>query len=210
MTCHQRDHRNAAGENDQTMNHLLVICHPRPGSFVRAVGMVCAEVLEEAGHEVRVRDLYDAGFDPVLSADDLQAIENGEVPPDVRAEQQHVQWADAITMIHPLWLNGLPAMLKGYLDRVFSYGFAYGLDEDGSDVGLLGGRSVALITTTGALESESVRRGVKPAMDHVLRDNFVYCGLEDVGHLYLWGVSQVGDDDRRRMLDRAMEFVTSI
>ncbi|MFH1018492.1 MAG: NAD(P)H-dependent oxidoreductase, partial [Pseudomonadota bacterium] len=107
------------------MNHLIIYSHPNPKSFNHAILEEFSGALRDAGHEVRVRDLYAIGFKPVLQGSDLEQA--GKRPPaeDICAEQAHISWADVITFIFPLWWAGMPAIAKGYLDRVFSEGFAY-------------------------------------------------------------------------------------
>ena len=98
------------------MKHLIVYCHPNPESFNHAILTTLSKALREAGHELRVRDLYALGFDPVLTGSELASVQKGEIPDDVRAEQEHVSWAEVITFVFPLWWAGMPAMLKGYLE----------------------------------------------------------------------------------------------
>lgn len=87
--------------------------------------------LEGKGHEVRVRDTYELNFNPVLGASDFISFSQGNTPEDIKEEQEHISWADSITFIYPVWWAGLPAILKGYVDRVFSHGFAYAYGENG-------------------------------------------------------------------------------
>ncbi|MEJ1715164.1 NAD(P)H-dependent oxidoreductase, partial [Escherichia coli] len=77
--------------------------------------------LQKKGHEVEVRDLYEMQFQPTLGRSEMI----GGIGEDVVVEQEYLKWADVITFIYPIWWTGLPAIMKGYIDRVFSYGFAY-------------------------------------------------------------------------------------
>ncbi len=102
------------------MRALVVYCHPREGSFTAAVRDLVVGKLQEAGAEVRLIDLYARGFDPILSAREhegyLDCPEN-RVP--VEEDCRDLQWADSLIFVYPTWWYGLPAMLKGWLDRVF-------------------------------------------------------------------------------------------
>lgn len=101
------------------MKALVVYCHPRSDSFNAAVRDVVLERLSEAGAEVRLTDLYADGFDPALSAEDHRTYEN--VPDNrvwVQAECDNILWADTLIFVYPTWWYGLPAVLKGWLDRV--------------------------------------------------------------------------------------------
>jgi len=107
------------------VRHLVVAAHPSTQSFNRAVVKTYIAALRERRHRVECRDLYAAHFNPILSARDLAAIGHCKAAPDVRREQAAIRQADVITLIAPMWWSGFPAMLKGYIDRVFCAGFAY-------------------------------------------------------------------------------------
>ncbi len=101
------------------MRALVVYCHPRSGSFTEAVRDVVLEKLQSAGAETRVADLYARGFDPVLSAEEHKGY---ELCPDncapVQADVEDIRWCDTLIFVYPTWWYGLPAILKGWLDRV--------------------------------------------------------------------------------------------
>ncbi|WP_046242868.1 NAD(P)H-dependent oxidoreductase [Hymenobacter terrenus] len=131
------------------MNHLLVYAHPNANSFCHAVLERIVQTSQELGHATEVRDLYALGFDPVHRGIDAQSLQTGEpLAADVRTEQQHLVWADVITLVYPNWWNGMPALLKGYIDRVFTSGFAYTYDHNGL-VGLLKGKKALVFNSTG-------------------------------------------------------------
>ncbi len=98
---------------------LVIYCHPKEGSFASAVRDTVLERLEAAGAETRLRDLYAEGFQPVLSGPEwsgyLDAPAN-RVP--VESHVADLQWCDTLIFVYPTWWYGLPAMLKGWLDRV--------------------------------------------------------------------------------------------
>ncbi len=132
------------------MNVLVVYAHPNDGSFNEAILKTAVSALESKGHEVVVRDLYKLGFNPVLSSEDLAALHGGNVPSDIAAEQEFIKKADLITFIYPIWWTGLPAIIKGYVDRAFSYGFAYQYNESGGIDKLLSGKKGVIINTHGS------------------------------------------------------------
>lgn len=101
------------------MRALVVHCHPRPVSFTAAIRDVVLARLEAAGAEVRLVDLYEAGFDPVLSPEEHCAYL--EAPRNRARVDRHcadIAWCDTLIFVYPTWWYGLPAMLKGWLDRV--------------------------------------------------------------------------------------------
>ena len=130
------------------MKHLIVYSHPNPKSFSHAIFETATETLKSNNHEMVVRDLYSLNFDPVLKASDFVSIQAGDITSDIKEEQNHVTWCDIMTMIYPVWWTGLPAMFKGYIDRVFSHGFAYAIGDKGIEQ-LLAGEKVIIFNTQG-------------------------------------------------------------
>jgi NAD(P)H dehydrogenase (quinone) len=170
------------------MRHLIIAAHPRAKSFNHSVVEAYTAALQERGHRVACRDLYAIGFDPVLSARDMAAIGRGKPARDVRTEQQAIRAADVITLIAPLWWSGFPAMLKGYVDRVFSAGFAYVIKGNEYRPGL-SGKKGAIITTSAASVEELRSSGALRALKAAYHDGLMeFCGIELVGHLYLDGI----------------------
>ena len=120
------------------------------------------ETLRAKGHEVRVKDLYGEEFDPILKGSDFATFQAGKIPPDIKAEQDTILWAEMITLVHPVWWTGLPAMLKGYIDHVFSLGFAYVWSRWPQRT--VGGRKVVIFNTQGALKEEYDASGMTDVM----------------------------------------------
>ena len=128
-------------------NILIVTCHPEPQSLNHALTRHAVTTLAGAGHRVVESDLYAMRWKAVVDGDDFpaeppgtrlspgsasrRATEGGSLTSDVAAEQAKLLAADAVIFQFPLWWFGLPAMLKGWFDRVFSNGFAYGLTAPG-------------------------------------------------------------------------------
>lgn len=181
------------------MNYLIVYGHYNPDSFNRALLDVLTGTLGTT-HQVEVRDLYSLHFNPVLTGADMEALEKGTPPVDIQAEQDFVRWADMLIFVYPIWWSSMPAIVKGYIDRVFSFGFAYTVDETGPR-GLLGGKKVYIANTTGADQETNSEYGVFQSM-HNLTDVgiFQFCGLEIAGHNYLTAVPYITDDERQVML----------
>ena len=189
------------------MKHFVLYCHPDSKSFCHAIIENVVDTLRGKGHEVRIKDLYADGFDPVLKGSDFAAFQAGKTPPDIKAEQDHILWAETITVIHPVWWTGLPAMLKGYIDRVFALGFAYAFGPDGPK-GLLGGRKVVVFSTQGANKEEYDAGGMTDAMKKA-SDVAIYsfCGMEVLEHKFFGGVTSVDDATRKRYLLEVKEVM---
>jgi putative NADPH-quinone reductase len=153
------------------MRALVIYCHPRRGSFTQAVRDVVVGKLEAAGADVRLRDLYAEGFDPVLSAPEHEGY---EIEPANRAPvESHVadlQWCDTLIFVYPTWWYGLPAMIKGWLDRVMLPGVAF-------------------------LMPNAEHKDIRPGLTHITRLGvFTTCGAS------WWLTRMIGAPGRRTLL----------
>jgi len=188
------------------MRHLIVSAHPNKKSFNHAVVETYAMELRERKHRVGCRDLYATNFNPVMSARDLAVIGHGKASKDIRDEQAAIRRADVLTFIAPLWWSGFPAMLKGYLDRVFCAGFAY-VVKQGQYLPGLSGKKGVIITTSAAskeeLESGGSLRALRTIYDEGLME---FTGMELVKHLYLSsiepGISRAEGEERLAIVRR--------
>jgi NAD(P)H dehydrogenase (quinone) len=135
------------------MRALVIYCHPKETSFTAAVRDVVLDRLAAAGADVRLRDLYAEGFDPRLTATDLDAYEdearNGAA---LAGEIADLRWCDTLIFVYPTWWYGVPAVLKGWLDRVLLPGVAFLMPEPGGTIkpGLTHISRLGVFTTCGA------------------------------------------------------------
>ena len=109
------------------MRLLLVFCHPDPDSYAAALRRAAAEGLRAAGHELREIDLYAEGFDPVFSAAE-KATYLADTAKNIDGVARHVEalrWAEGWVVVYPTWIYGPPAMLKGWLERVWLPGVSF-------------------------------------------------------------------------------------
>jgi NAD(P)H dehydrogenase (quinone) len=145
---------------------LLVYCHPDPQSFTAAVRDAAIEALRSVGHDVRVRDLYASGFDPLFDAEDHRTHQMTGTSPELREYVAELGACDHLVLVYPTWWSGQPAMLKGWMDRVWVRGVAWELPAGANRVRarLTNVRRLTAITTHGsskwvnALEGESGKR----------------------------------------------------
>lgn len=166
------------------MKHLIIYAHPHEGSLNHLILETAVSLLLASGNEVVVRDLYALQFDPVLSLEDMAGQRKGTVHEKIAEEQDFIRRADALTFIYPIWWTGLPAMMKGYIDRVMSYGFAYRYDE-GVQKGLLTGKKAYIFNSHGKSKAEYEASGMDRAL--LLTSDqgiYSYCGLEIKSHLF--------------------------
>ena len=165
------------------MNVLLVYAHPEPTSFTCALKEVAREALTHAGHTVEVSDLYGEGFNPVAGRHDFTGVHdasrfhyqseqghahaNGGFAADLVREQQRVLKADLIIWLYPIWWGGVPAILKGWFDRVMAFGFAYA-DGRRYDSGFFKEKTGMLCLTTGGTVERFSAGNVYGPIDQVL------------------------------------------
>ena len=191
------------------MRHLVIAAHPNTKSFNHAVVETYVAALEKRKHRVEWRDLYAANFNPVMSARDSAAIGHGRPSKDIRDEQAAIRRADVVTFISPLWWSGFPAMLKGYLDRVFCAGFAYVIKQGEYRPGLIGKKAV-IITTSAAGKEELRSAGTLRALRIIYDEGLMqFTGIELVKHLYLSGIDPgMSRADGERWLASVRRFVS--
>ncbi|MFF7456852.1 NAD(P)H-dependent oxidoreductase [Kitasatospora sp. NPDC008115] len=164
---------------------LIVTAHPEPRSLTAALADFAVERLRSAGHEVRVSDLYAMKWQSALGADDFpehpagarlevlaaqgEATRAGRLAAELAAEQEKLRWADAVVFQFPLWWFSVPAILKGWIDRVLTFEFAHGpaLAPPYSE-GALGGKRALLAVSVGARESAFSDRGAHGPLADVL------------------------------------------
>lgn len=114
------------------MRVLVIYCHPVSESFAAAAHHTVLQALAEAGHEVTDVDLYAEGFDPVMSRQErLDYLNTARNVRPVRRYDDQLAWAQVIVLVYPTWMHGMPAMLKGYFDRVWLPGVAFDVAPDG-------------------------------------------------------------------------------
>ncbi len=133
------------------MRFLVVYAHPNPESFSAALHRKVVETLRRKGHEVDDCDLYAEGFDPVLSCE--ERVNYLDVPGNRKNVEDHVrrlQAAEGLILVFPVWNFGFPAMLKGYLDRVFLPGVSFTLEEGLATPALTHLKVLVAVTTYGA------------------------------------------------------------
>ncbi len=184
------------------MRILAVYAHPSPKSFNRSILEAVLDEAKAKGHVVSVLDLYAMKFNPVLSDHDMEEFNRGKTPSDIQKMQDEVSAANVVVYIHPLWWFAMPAILKGWIDRVFSYGFAYGHDSRGVKP-LLAGKKAILINTAGGAEGPSYEAtGFKNAIIK-LNDQAVYAfvGFDIILHRMFFEVPAKSEAERRQMLE---------
>lgn len=162
------------------MHALVVVAHPDPQSLTQSVARRIAEGVRRSGgaHSVEIADLAAEGFDPRFTAADRAAFHlQAPLPADVLAEQARIERADDLVLVYPIYWWSMPAQLKGWIDRVFTNGWAYAEQLGGGVAKRLQHLRVHLVALGGADLRTFARRGYFGAMrtqiDHGIFD---YCG----------------------------------
>lgn len=198
---------------------LIVVAHPEPKSFNHAMAEAAARALVAEGHSVRVSDLCGEGFRADIGRHDMtsvadadrfqvqaeqaEAARSGAFAEDIAREQARVAEADNLILQFPLWWGGPPAILKGWIDRVLAYGFAY-VDGRRFDTGVFRGRRAMIGVTTGGTEERFSEGGVygpiAPILMPVRRLALEYMGYKVAPDYVAHGVPRSDDAARRAHL----------
>lgn len=197
------------------MKVLIVYAHSQPTSFNGALLRTAVETLEAEGHRVQVSDLYAMSFDPVASEADFKsrrfeghlqydreqkaAVAAGSFSDDIAAEIDKVQWCDLLILQFPLWWYSVPAIMKGWFDRVFVNGLMYGQFGRFNKGGMRGKRAM-VSTTTGCFPGMVAEGGVMGHLDailwHLQYGTLAYVGFEVLEPFVTWSVRY--EDDQAR------------
>ena len=213
------------------MNVLIVYAHPEEESLNGTLKDLAVDTLTGKGDQVQVSDLYAMKWKAVLDEEDfpdrsnpelfnpileqVNAVEKNAIPSDIKEEMDKVLWADVIIFQFPIWWTNFPAILKGWLDRVFFNGFAFNLAEmELYDNGPLKGKKGMLSFTTGAprvLYSDQGPHGeietIINYFNHVL---FEFVGMEVLPYFAIFGPGDLSEDEREKELERFQEIIQNI
>lgn len=203
------------------MKILLVIAHPEPKSFNAAMYQTAIKVLQEAGHEVRCSDLYHMQFDPrsdrhnfetvldpsflKLGLEENHATLNAGFVPAIAEEHDKLAWCDLMIWQFPLWWFSVPAILKGWVDRVFSSGKVYGAGRVPYIDGRFKGKKVLLSLTTGSpatvYKPEGEYGDIYNILKHIHRGMLEYVGFSVLAPEINYSVAHLSSQEREKMLD---------
>jgi putative NADPH-quinone reductase len=187
------------------MKALVVVGHPAPGSFNRALAEAIRETWSSAGCEVWFHDLVEEGFDPNLTA--AEARGQASADPLVCRHVAELKASDLLAVVHPNCWGAPPAIMKGWIDRVFApdaaYGFAKGVDQGDVPVGLLTTK-VALVVNTGNTPAQRERDAFGDPLERMWRDCILgYCGVRHVVRSLFGVIATSSDEERRAWLAEA-------
>ncbi|EFF89590.1 quinone family NAD(P)H dehydrogenase [Streptomyces sp. e14] len=208
-----------------TPTALIVHAHPEPHSFSTAQMTAAARTLSEAGYRVEIVDLYAEGWAPVLGRDEfapvdgpfkpqaehLRAVADGTLDATVRAHLDRLLAADLLVLSFPLWWFSLPAVLKGWIDRVFVMGGVFGGQHGLFEQAALAGRRAMLLVTTGGSRESFQPGGMLGAMDdflfHIHRGMLEFVGYRVLAPVITYGPAHLTEQERAAALDAVRESV---
>lgn len=210
-------------------NVLFVYCHPERTSFTHALLEVAKAAVAAEGAVFEVSDLYAEGFNPVAGRHDFEtcadpdrfhyqteqahAAAHDGYSDDLRREQARVRRADILVFLFPLWWGGPPAMLKGWFDRVLSYGFAY-VDGARFDTGLFRDRSSLMCVSTGGTEARFSEGGTYGTIDQVLwpvqHCQLRYLGMEVAEPFVAYAAPRIDEEGRQSLLQRWSQTLRAV
>lgn len=210
------------------MNILIVHAHENANSFCAALSKLAKSTLEGQGHSVTISDLYRKGFNPVggqhdfkalsdapyykYAAEQIHAQNNHLFADDVQTEMDLLAAADVLIFNFPMWWFGMPAILRGWVDRVLAYGFAYGGAYGMGSNGRFKDKKAFLTITTGSPANFYTQEGAhRRTMNDILR-NINEGILELVGFtvqspFVAYGVSRISDEERANILEKYQAYL---
>lgn len=166
------------------MKHVIILAHPEATSFTASLAEAYAEAVARFGDEVVIRDLYRLGFNPCLSGEERSAPKTSPAE-DVALERKLIGDADVFVLVYPIWFGTPPAMLKGYIERVFNRGFAFTSLSAGPSGPLLKGKALISLTASGSTKKALYDKGVWYALKTIFDDYIgATCGLTVIDHLH--------------------------
>lgn len=179
------------------MKELIIYSHLNPQSFSKAIVDQSIANAKAKGHEVQLIDLHADNFNPIFNMADIASVYEGAAPAeDIKRYQEQIRWADHITMVFPLWWGQMPAVLKGFIDRVFTNGFALSYGEEGPK-GLLAGKTAQIIVNTGTPSEHYEASGMHEALKRVFVEGVMgFCGIES--EITFFGNVNMGSQEDRQ------------
>ena len=211
------------------MNVLIVHAHYEPNSFNSALKDQAIKTLQAAGHEVQVSDLYAMNWNPVASQADFavptnpdycvyaleqrKGFEAGSIAPDIQAEIAKVDWCDLLIFNFPIFWFSVPAMLKGWIDRVFISGHFYGGKRFYDKGGMASKKAMLTLSLGGQphmFGPEAIHGEMDELLRPIMRGSLAYCGFSVLPPFVAYHVPYISHEMRQQLLDDYAEVLLRI
>lgn len=209
---------------------LIIHAHPEKASFCSSLKNTALEYFISKGYEVKESDLYAMNFDAVgdrsdfntvtnpgffkYQAEQLHAYENNQFNADLKTEMDKLEWCDILIFNFPLWWFGLPAILKGWVDRVFAMGFVYGAGKGTYNLGVFKEKTAFVTMTTGGPESSYAEDGRNGNIETILfpihHGMFYFVGMTVLPPFISWGPARATESELHNELERYQEFLEDL
>lgn len=205
------------------MRVLIVYAHPDPKSFDHDLLEISVMTLKQEGHDVEVSDLYALRFKSEVDANDYtdpldplnldilaeqkHASETHTYSSDILMEQRKLLWCELLILQFPLWWYSAPAIMKGWIDRVLTYGFAYGQGNN------LRGRRAMLVMTTGGQHqpfTSDKQRVLINMLDHLQYGTLDFCGFSVLPPFAVYGASNASNDERDQVISQYIQLLRGL
>ncbi|MDR0238357.1 NAD(P)H-dependent oxidoreductase [Acinetobacter sp.] len=211
------------------MNILIVHAHPEPLSFTTALKDHAVQVLENMGHAVEVSDLYAMNFNPVASQADFNSRSNQvylnyaleqrhaskahDLAQDIQIEIEKVQKADLVIFSFPMYWTSVPAILKGWIDRVFVSGIFYGGKRFYNHGGMLGKKAMLSFTLGGRehmFGQDAIHGSIENLLLPIQRGTLAYVGFEVLPPFMAYHVPYITDQARQQLLEQYQQHLQNL
>jgi len=209
---------------------LIVHAHPEEKSFNSALKNTARDYFISQGAEVVVSDLYQLNFNPIGGKHDFKILENSDFfkyqmeqvyafkndlfTDEVKKEMDKFLWCDTIIFNFPLWWFGLPAILKGWVDRVFAMGVTYGAGKGVYDNGAFKEKKAFLTFTTGGPEIAYGANGKNGYLDTILypiqHGMLYFLGMQVLPHFVSYSPTRITDEERKNELERYKKYLVGL
>ena len=211
------------------MQFLFVLAHPEPASFTSGLARHGMRALEEAGHSAELSDLYAMGFDPVSDRRNFSSTANPDrydqqleerlasdtfgYSDELQREMDKLAACDVLIFQFPIWWLGMPAIMKGWIDRIFAIGRTYGGGR-WFDRGMMRGKRAMLAVTIGGTEQAYSPDGIYGPVEGVLRPInhgiLAFCGFEVVEPFIAYAPARKSEEERQALFTAYAERLVAI
>ena len=209
---------------------LIVHAHPEVNSFCSSLKNTAIEYFNSIGAEVQVSDLFNMGFNPIGDQDDFTQLQNSEFfkyqleqvhafqhglfEPSLQTEMDKLEWCDTLIFSFPLWWFGMPAILKGWVDRVFAMGFVYGAGKGVYDNGVFPNKKAFLTFTTGGPEVAYSPTGKNGNLDTILypihHGMLYFIGMQVLPPFICYSPARMSEEERANELIRYKSYLSKV
>lgn len=182
------------------MKIVVILGHPEKGSFNHAIAEMAVDTLRSVGHEIIYHDLYEEGFEPVVTSEEIP--KGARLDAVIEKHCRHIADADGIIIVHPNWWGTPPAIMKGWIDRVIRPGVAYSFLEndkgEGVPLGLLKAKAAIVFNTSNTENSREINVFGDPLETIWKNCIFSLCGVDNF-YRRMYGIVVTSTEEERKL-----------